>query len=224
MRQLALQKHFSLPRAAIWVMSCCFFFFSLSFWVGEGISTSFCLSRKVLEMYSDTWLPERLISDRCVSSRFSILLNCRGGRAQTKTAFLWNPFPNPRSVRAGDSPSEQNSGDIRDGVSGRWFHFHPAQHHHDWIFLFSPRDWFPLKMLINCRWHKRGENVSDECLWKLRFLPQVEIPHPQTFFCSGFSKVAPFCMIQTHSCTSRGEISPKSEDHIAKCGIRALFP
>lgn len=28
----------------IWVMSCCFFFFSLSFWVGEGISTSFCLS------------------------------------------------------------------------------------------------------------------------------------------------------------------------------------
>lgn len=28
----------------IWVMSCCFFFFSLSFWVGDGISTSFCLS------------------------------------------------------------------------------------------------------------------------------------------------------------------------------------
>lgn len=28
----------------ICVMSCCFFFFSLSFWVGEGISTSFCLS------------------------------------------------------------------------------------------------------------------------------------------------------------------------------------
>lgn len=28
----------------ICVISCCFFFFSLSFWVGEGISTSFCLS------------------------------------------------------------------------------------------------------------------------------------------------------------------------------------
>lgn len=28
----------------ICVMSCCFFFFSLSFWVGDGISTSFCLS------------------------------------------------------------------------------------------------------------------------------------------------------------------------------------
>lgn len=31
---------------------------------------------KVLEMYSDTWLPERLISDRWDSSLFSILLNC----------------------------------------------------------------------------------------------------------------------------------------------------
>lgn len=34
-----------------------------------------CSPRKVLEMYSDTWLPERLISDRWFSSRFSILLN-----------------------------------------------------------------------------------------------------------------------------------------------------
>lgn len=32
--------------------------------------------RKVLEMYSDTWFPERLVSDRCDSSRFSIRLNC----------------------------------------------------------------------------------------------------------------------------------------------------
>lgn len=32
--------------------------------------------RKVLEMYSETWFPERLVSERCVSSRFSILLNC----------------------------------------------------------------------------------------------------------------------------------------------------
>lgn len=92
----------------------------LSFRVGDGISTSFCLSagrrentntnirincfylptkvtntsvwteirfrsrspRKVLEMYSDTWLPERLISDRCDSSLFSILLNC--GRVRRK--------------------------------------------------------------------------------------------------------------------------------------------
>lgn len=37
---------------------------------------------KVLEMYSDTWFPERLISDRWESSLFSILLNC--GRMRTK--------------------------------------------------------------------------------------------------------------------------------------------
>lgn len=35
-----------------------------------------CSPMKVLEMYSDTWLPERLISDRWDSSLFSILLNC----------------------------------------------------------------------------------------------------------------------------------------------------
>lgn len=29
-------------------------------------------------MNSDTWFPERLISDRWVSSRFNILLNCKG--------------------------------------------------------------------------------------------------------------------------------------------------
>lgn len=34
------------------------------------------LPRKVLEMNSDTWFPDRLISDRCVNSRFNILLNC----------------------------------------------------------------------------------------------------------------------------------------------------
>ena len=34
------------------------------------------LPKKVFEMYSDTWFPDRLISERCVSSRFSILLNC----------------------------------------------------------------------------------------------------------------------------------------------------
>jgi hypothetical protein len=32
--------------------------------------------RKVLEMNSDTWFPERLISDRWLSSLFNILLNC----------------------------------------------------------------------------------------------------------------------------------------------------
>lgn len=86
--------------------------FSLSLKVGDGISTSFCLSgggktqrlprmetyvfcltqgqsykilwlltdrfvlpRKVVEMYSDTWFPERLISDKWDSSLFNILLN-----------------------------------------------------------------------------------------------------------------------------------------------------
>lgn len=91
----------------------------LSFRVGDGISTSFCLSwwtntntwgrficfysakvkhmmwteisfwsyspMKVLEMYSDTWLPERLISDRWDSSLFSILLNC--GRMRAKQRY-----------------------------------------------------------------------------------------------------------------------------------------
>lgn len=46
------------------------------------------LPRKVLEMYSDTWLPERLISERCVSSRFSILLNWEGKSTHTKMAFF----------------------------------------------------------------------------------------------------------------------------------------
>lgn len=32
--------------------------------------------RKVLEMYSDTWFPERPLSERCESSRLSIRLNC----------------------------------------------------------------------------------------------------------------------------------------------------
>lgn len=45
-----------------------------------------CSPRKVLEMYSDTWLPERLISDRWLSSRFSILLNCE--RKQRNTFSL----------------------------------------------------------------------------------------------------------------------------------------
>jgi len=44
-----------------------------SFGVGECALQ--CLPKKVLEMYSDTWLPERLISDRWLSSLFSILLN-----------------------------------------------------------------------------------------------------------------------------------------------------
>lgn len=46
--------------------------FMYSLWIiqSEGI-----LPRKVLEMNSDTWFPERLVSDSWVSSRFSILLN-----------------------------------------------------------------------------------------------------------------------------------------------------
>lgn len=42
----------------------------------------------VLEMYSDTWLPERLISDRWDSSLFSILLNCGRMRAETRVSDL----------------------------------------------------------------------------------------------------------------------------------------
>lgn len=32
--------------------------------------------RKVCEMNSDTWFPERLVSDRWVNSRLSMRLNC----------------------------------------------------------------------------------------------------------------------------------------------------
>lgn len=41
------------------------------------------LPRKVLEMNSDTWFPERLVSDSWVSSRFSILLNYGHTHIQT---------------------------------------------------------------------------------------------------------------------------------------------
>ncbi len=34
------------------------------------------LPKNVLEMYSETWLPDLLISDRCVNSLFNIRLNC----------------------------------------------------------------------------------------------------------------------------------------------------
>lgn len=43
---------------------------------------------KVLEMYSDTWLPERLISDRWDSSLFSILLNC-SAKQKYRTAMYY---------------------------------------------------------------------------------------------------------------------------------------
>lgn len=104
----------------------------LSFRVGDGISTSFCLSTgwrtnthththadgrvycfclvkvrnvmwteirlwshspmKVLEMYSDTWLPERLISDRWDSSLFNILLNCGRMRAKQSEMCRFSKF------------------------------------------------------------------------------------------------------------------------------------
>lgn len=84
----------------IWHMV--FLFNSFSFCIcGDGISTSCCLSggerererpkthdytdidvfmidglpKNVLEMYSETWLPDLLISDRCVNSLFNIRLN-----------------------------------------------------------------------------------------------------------------------------------------------------
>lgn len=51
-------------------------------WVGLNGVGVFSLPRKVLEMNSDTWFPDRLISDRCVNSRFSILLNCNRERGR----------------------------------------------------------------------------------------------------------------------------------------------
>lgn len=45
------------------------------FWRSESIFEHHHSPRKVLEMNSDTWFPERLISDRWVSSLFNILLN-----------------------------------------------------------------------------------------------------------------------------------------------------
>lgn len=48
-----------------------------------------CSPRKVLEMYSDTWLPDRLISDRWLSSRFNILLNWRQKDEKKKHWVKW---------------------------------------------------------------------------------------------------------------------------------------
>lgn len=50
--------------------------------------------KKVLEMYSDTWLPERLISDRWLSSRFSILLNWREEKKNNNTNIMVNNVHN----------------------------------------------------------------------------------------------------------------------------------
>lgn len=47
---------------------------------------------KVLEMYSDTWLPERLISDRWDSSLFNILLNCGRMRAKQSEMCRFSKF------------------------------------------------------------------------------------------------------------------------------------
>lgn len=45
-------------------------------------------------MNSETWFPDRLISDRCVNSRFNILLNCKRerageGRKKNVVSFHW---------------------------------------------------------------------------------------------------------------------------------------
>lgn len=47
---------------------------------GRKVEKKTCLPKKVFEIYSETWLPDRLISDRWVSSRLSILLNCKQKR------------------------------------------------------------------------------------------------------------------------------------------------
>lgn len=53
--------------------------------VCHKIDGRFDLPRKVVEMYSDTWFPERLISDKWDSSLFNILLNWREEKAQRVT-------------------------------------------------------------------------------------------------------------------------------------------
>ena len=50
------------------------------------------LPRKVLEMNSDTWFPDRLVSDSWLSSRFSILLNCRQTHTHTHTHTYIHEF------------------------------------------------------------------------------------------------------------------------------------
>lgn len=54
------------------------------------------LPKKVLEMNSETWFPERLISDRCVNSRFNILLNCKRERKEKakRKCYQWPPERN----------------------------------------------------------------------------------------------------------------------------------
>lgn len=68
-------------------------------WTGQARHPRLCYSpRKVLEMYSDTWLPERLVSERCDSSLFSILLNCKDKK--------WCPLgTRPGDLSRGTRPS-----------------------------------------------------------------------------------------------------------------------
>jgi len=48
-----------------------------------------CVSpRKVLEMYSETWFPERLIFDKWDSSLFSILLNYGRNKHKKQVALV----------------------------------------------------------------------------------------------------------------------------------------
>lgn len=52
------------------------------------MDVKFALPRKVVEMYSDTWFPERLISDKWDSSLFNILLNWGEDRQKQKVSRL----------------------------------------------------------------------------------------------------------------------------------------
>lgn len=64
--------------------------------LGEALPPGGNSPRKVLEMYSDTWFPERPLSERCESSRLSIRLNC--GRQRVGVGGVWG---GPRVPLAG---------------------------------------------------------------------------------------------------------------------------
>ena len=88
----------------ICVMSCCFFFFSLSFWVGDGISTSFCLSAitttTTKNRFFSPWVPMR--TPVCQWKPITIFKTTSNGLSWI--AHLRKGYPSIISVDLQDNP------------------------------------------------------------------------------------------------------------------------
>lgn len=94
-------------------------FFSLAFFFCHHSLTH--SPRKVLEMNSDTWFPERLISDRWVSSLFSIRLNWKKKKGNMLIYLLIFITPGEAKMRTFTEASRRPDPDILDETVT---HFH----------------------------------------------------------------------------------------------------